>query len=200
MNPAKITKMDEEVQKWSRKDPLAIRRAMVHPEHLEALERGEMKHGSTGDDDLDVEEDLESDGGPSDVDAEEVDEEVVEPEEEEEEEENEEDEEEEDDDVELIEPPRETIDVDAESFIINTPESLIDGEEDGGDQVDFDLEVPDFYGNINVDSKDSTLALELTEQDLLSLEDEDESLYINQRECPAPEQMVLILMGCSLQL
>ncbi|XP_049301729.1 uncharacterized protein LOC125775214 [Anopheles funestus] len=175
MNPAKIVKMDEEVQKWSRKDPLAIRRAMVHPEHLEALERGEMKHGSTGDDDLDVEEDLESDGGPSDVDAEEVDEEVVDPEEEDDEEE-----EEEEDDVELIEPQQETIDVDAESFIINTPESLIDGDEDGGDPVDFELEVPDFYENINVDSKDSTLALEFTQQDLLSLEDEDESLYINQ--------------------
>uniref|UniRef100_A0A182Q248 Fork-head domain-containing protein n=1 Tax=Anopheles farauti TaxID=69004 RepID=A0A182Q248_9DIPT len=183
MNPAKITKMDEEVQKWSRKDPLAIRRAMVYPEHLEALERGEMKHGSTGDDDLDPEEDLESDGGPSDVDAEEVDEEPVEdPDEEEEEEEEEEDEEDEEEehDVELIEQQQETIDVDAESFIINTPESLIDGDEDGTGEVDFDLEVPDFYENINVDSKDSTLALEFTQQDLLSLEDEDESLYINQ--------------------
>lgn len=49
MNPSKISKMDEEVQKWSRKDPMAIRKAMVYPEHLEALERGEMKHGSTGD-------------------------------------------------------------------------------------------------------------------------------------------------------
>ncbi|KAJ8931797.1 hypothetical protein NQ314_015253 [Rhamnusium bicolor] len=43
MNPAKISKMDEEVQKWSRKDPHAIKRAMVNPEHLESLERGEMK-------------------------------------------------------------------------------------------------------------------------------------------------------------
>jgi forkhead box protein N len=48
MNPAKITKMDEEVLKWSRKDPMAIKKAMVHPEHLEALERGEMKHGHCG--------------------------------------------------------------------------------------------------------------------------------------------------------
>lgn len=31
MNPAKISKMDEEVQKWSRKDPTAIRKAMVNP-------------------------------------------------------------------------------------------------------------------------------------------------------------------------
>lgn len=43
MNPAKISKMDEEVQKWSRKDPTAIRKAMVNPEELESLERGELK-------------------------------------------------------------------------------------------------------------------------------------------------------------
>jgi len=34
LNPAKIHKMDEEVQKWSRKDPLAIRRAMSDPGEL----------------------------------------------------------------------------------------------------------------------------------------------------------------------
>ncbi|BFF90952.1 uncharacterized protein DMAD_09357 [Drosophila madeirensis] len=50
MNPERITKMDEEVQKWSRKDPLAIRGAMIYPEHLELLERGEMKHGSADSD------------------------------------------------------------------------------------------------------------------------------------------------------
>ncbi|XP_015038643.2 uncharacterized protein jumu isoform X1 [Drosophila pseudoobscura] len=50
MNPERITKMDEEVQKWSRKDPQAIRCAMVYPEHLESLERGEMKHGSADSD------------------------------------------------------------------------------------------------------------------------------------------------------
>ncbi|KAB0794638.1 hypothetical protein PPYR_11477 [Photinus pyralis] len=43
MNPAKIVKMDEEVQKWSRKDPSAIKKAMVNPENLESLERGELK-------------------------------------------------------------------------------------------------------------------------------------------------------------
>lgn len=43
MNPSKVIKMDEEVQKWSRKDPQAIRKAMVRPDSLEALERGEMK-------------------------------------------------------------------------------------------------------------------------------------------------------------
>jgi len=68
MNPTKISKMDDEMQKWSRKDPSAIRRAMLNPgslltktnfknfknsfknffltinylEHLDALERGEM--------------------------------------------------------------------------------------------------------------------------------------------------------------
>ncbi|KAM8704038.1 hypothetical protein ACLKA7_008626 [Drosophila subpalustris] len=57
MNPERICKMDEEVQKWSRKDPGAIRGAMVYPEHLEALERGEMKHGSA---DSDVELDSQS--------------------------------------------------------------------------------------------------------------------------------------------
>ena len=31
MNPEKITKMDEEVKKWSRKDPQAIKKAMVYP-------------------------------------------------------------------------------------------------------------------------------------------------------------------------
>ncbi|GAB0093123.1 Winged helix-like DNA-binding domain superfamily [Sergentomyia squamirostris] len=55
MNPSKISKMDEEVQKWSRKDPLAIRKAMVYPENLEALERGEMKHGHSGESDIENE-------------------------------------------------------------------------------------------------------------------------------------------------
>jgi hypothetical protein len=36
--------MDEEVRKWSRKDPVAIKQAMVHPDHLELLERGDMKY------------------------------------------------------------------------------------------------------------------------------------------------------------
>jgi len=42
MNQEKIQKMDEEVKKWSRKDPQAIKKAMVYPETLEALERGGM--------------------------------------------------------------------------------------------------------------------------------------------------------------
>ena len=31
MNQEKIQKMDEEVKKWSRKDPQAIKKAMVYP-------------------------------------------------------------------------------------------------------------------------------------------------------------------------
>jgi hypothetical protein len=58
MNPAKISKMDEEVLKWSRKDPMAIKKAMVHPEHLESLERGEMKHGHSGMSDDEDENDM----------------------------------------------------------------------------------------------------------------------------------------------
>lgn len=54
MNPERIAKMDEEVLKWSRKDPMAIRNAMVYPENLESLERGEMKHGSSGDSDVEM--------------------------------------------------------------------------------------------------------------------------------------------------
>lgn len=42
--------MDEEVQKWSRKDPSAIRKAMINPEHLESLERGELKYTCRSDD------------------------------------------------------------------------------------------------------------------------------------------------------
>lgn len=66
MNPAKIEKMDEEVQKWSRKDPQAIKKAMVYPENLEALERGEMKYSGLGgdadaDDDADADADAELD-------------------------------------------------------------------------------------------------------------------------------------------
>ncbi|XP_037299496.1 uncharacterized protein LOC115452409 isoform X2 [Manduca sexta] len=66
MNPSKVGKMDEEVQKWSRKDPQAIKKAMVYPESLEALERGEMKYSSAGgdtdaDDDADVDADVELD-------------------------------------------------------------------------------------------------------------------------------------------
>nr|XP_021207480.1 uncharacterized protein LOC101743421 isoform X2 [Bombyx mori] len=61
MNPSKVGKMDEEVQKWSRKDPQAIKKAMVYPESLEALERGEMKYSAVGGD-TDIEDDADVDG------------------------------------------------------------------------------------------------------------------------------------------
>ncbi|XP_054274067.1 uncharacterized protein LOC128993949 [Macrosteles quadrilineatus] len=58
MNPAKISKMDEEVAKWSRKDPSAIKKAMVYPDNLELLERGELKDEAAFDSE-EVEEDTE---------------------------------------------------------------------------------------------------------------------------------------------
>lgn len=106
MNPTKIIKMDEEVQKWSRKDPSAIRRAMVFPEHLEALERGEMKHGHSGE--SDGENEVVSDTEQSDS--------------------------EQDNENEV-----------EESFIMNTPESLIDEEREPEPDVDFDIEVCPIY-------------------------------------------------------
>ncbi|CAH0407870.1 unnamed protein product [Chilo suppressalis] len=61
MNPSKVGKMDEEVQKWSRKDPQAIKKAMVYPESLEALERGEMKYsGASADADVDDDGDVDA--------------------------------------------------------------------------------------------------------------------------------------------
>jgi len=45
MNPAKITKMEEEIQKWKRKDPESIRKSMSNPEafdrELEELRRAD---------------------------------------------------------------------------------------------------------------------------------------------------------------
>ncbi|KAK7070156.1 Calcium ion binding, partial [Halocaridina rubra] len=43
LNPAKAHKMDDEVQKWSKKDLQGIKDAMQYPDVLEALEGGEMK-------------------------------------------------------------------------------------------------------------------------------------------------------------
>ncbi|XP_068630216.1 uncharacterized protein jumu isoform X2 [Battus philenor] len=66
MKPSKIGKMDEEVLKWSRKDPQAIKNAMVYPDSLEALERGEMKYSgfasdTEAEDDVDPDADVELD-------------------------------------------------------------------------------------------------------------------------------------------
>ncbi|BET02502.1 Hypothetical protein NTJ_15320 [Nesidiocoris tenuis] len=61
MNPAKISKMDDEVRKSTRKDPTGIRRAMRCPDDLDKLERGELKFGSLH---QHVEEDSGDDEGP----------------------------------------------------------------------------------------------------------------------------------------
>uniref|UniRef100_A0A7N5K3E7 Forkhead box N1 n=1 Tax=Ailuropoda melanoleuca TaxID=9646 RepID=A0A7N5K3E7_AILME len=37
LNPAKIDKMQEELQKWKRKDPMAVRKSMAKPEELDSL-------------------------------------------------------------------------------------------------------------------------------------------------------------------
>jgi len=71
LNPAKIHKMDEEVQKWSRKDPLSIRRAMSDPENMELIERGELKrdYSGTGNSDEDDEEDFSGPATPAQLQA-----------------------------------------------------------------------------------------------------------------------------------
>lgn len=69
MNPEKISKMDDEVAKWSRKDPQAIKRAMRFPDDLEKLEKGDIKIGARADSKTDVE--TEDDEGESDVESEE---------------------------------------------------------------------------------------------------------------------------------
>lgn len=74
MNPSKIDKMDEEVQKWSKKDKSAIRKSMIcpgkqykifskslitfmkSPETLDALERGELASGIRSASDAESEE------------------------------------------------------------------------------------------------------------------------------------------------
>ncbi|GFY55544.1 forkhead box protein N1 [Trichonephila inaurata madagascariensis] len=43
MNPAKIEKMEEELQKWGSKDPAAIRKSMANPERLALIEKGELR-------------------------------------------------------------------------------------------------------------------------------------------------------------
>jgi len=40
LNPLKIEKMDEEIAKWRKKDPVAIRKSMSKPDTLESLEKG----------------------------------------------------------------------------------------------------------------------------------------------------------------
>lgn len=112
-----------------------------------------MKHGPTG------ESDGENDDGDTE-DQSDIEEEAVE---------GEEDEVDAEEEIE--------IEQEADSFLINTPESMEDPEGDDVD-VDFDMEIPDFYDDVNVDSKEG-FTLEFVQKDLLALEDEDESVYIS---------------------
>lgn len=50
LNPTRATKMHDELLKWSRKDPAAIRRSMANPERLEMLERGASSQQQSRDD------------------------------------------------------------------------------------------------------------------------------------------------------
>ncbi|XP_062334347.1 forkhead box protein N4-like isoform X2 [Osmerus eperlanus] len=47
LNPTKVNKMEEEIQKWKRKDPVAIRRSMANPDELEKL-MSDRQEGSQG--------------------------------------------------------------------------------------------------------------------------------------------------------
>ncbi|XP_025087496.1 forkhead box protein N4-like isoform X2 [Pomacea canaliculata] len=41
LNPAKIKKMEEEICKWSKKDPVTLLNSMAYPENLQAIEKGQ---------------------------------------------------------------------------------------------------------------------------------------------------------------
>lgn len=57
LNPNKAAKLEEEVQKCTKKDVTAIKRAMEYPEHLELLEKGELKSLYDTDQGLDEDDD-----------------------------------------------------------------------------------------------------------------------------------------------
>ncbi|XP_059141510.1 forkhead box protein N4-like isoform X2 [Physella acuta] len=41
LNPAKISKMEDEISKWGKKDPAGLLSSMAYPENLEAIEKGQ---------------------------------------------------------------------------------------------------------------------------------------------------------------
>nr|KAG5692340.1 hypothetical protein BaRGS_033205 [Batillaria attramentaria] len=41
LNPAKKKKMEEEISKWGKKDPVTLLNSMAYPENLEAIEKGQ---------------------------------------------------------------------------------------------------------------------------------------------------------------
>lgn len=165
MNPDRITKMDEEVQKWSRKDPLAIRKAMVFPDHLEALERGEMKHGSTNDSDLDLDSQSEiEETSDSDQEHELVDDTIV--------------------DSMFVEEDIEEVTEDEIGILDNNQHQIIVGDrnevEEASDeegcgveaerhQRDFDIEVEDIYDAIDLEDDKEAVRLAINQSDIIEM-------------------------------
>ncbi|KAH8347081.1 hypothetical protein KR059_004891, partial [Drosophila kikkawai] len=149
MNPERINKMDEEVQKWSRKDPAAIRGAMVYPHHLESLERGEMKHGSADSDvELDSQSEIEESSDLEEHDFEDTLVDAMLVEEEEEEEAGEEDEDEEDHMLSEFEAEDEHNSHASMNQSNNLP---IDHELLVQKHGDFDIEVDELYDAIDIE-------------------------------------------------
>ncbi|XP_014092671.3 uncharacterized protein jumu isoform X3 [Bactrocera oleae] len=152
MNPDRIVKMDEEVQKWSRKDPMGIRNAMVHPDHLDALERGEMKHGSSGDSDIELDSQSEIEE-TSDLEEQELDDTIV--------------------DNMFVEEDIEEDEMMSSGMGINNSDALSEsGDVSGcgaGEDVlgmqqnrDFDIEVEDIYDAIDIEDDKETMQRHLT--------------------------------------
>uniref|UniRef100_A0A182I8D5 Fork-head domain-containing protein n=1 Tax=Anopheles arabiensis TaxID=7173 RepID=A0A182I8D5_ANOAR len=148
IKPDKQAKLDEAVQRWFRREPDIIRQAMAHPEYLTALERGEMKHGSVLYDHIDLEDDLDEDDG------------------------------EEDDDVEFIEPEHETLDDDAERYIIATLDA---GLKDDDDDDDNEEEMPKWSTanrqtiQLPMIEPGQIVANEIEEEEYLELEEEGDN-------------------------
>ncbi|XP_037948140.1 putative uncharacterized protein DDB_G0271606 [Teleopsis dalmanni] len=142
-NPDRVAKLDEDIQKFSRKDSMAIRNAMVNPENLEALERGEMKHGSLGDSDVELDSQSEIEES-SDI---ELDEGVV--------------------DNMFVEE-----EIDEEEMFSNESMNhmKIENEELSGQQQDFDIEVGDYYDAIELDGDKLT---EINQADIIELSPTD---------------------------
>ncbi|XP_004524378.1 uncharacterized protein LOC101453505 isoform X2 [Ceratitis capitata] len=164
MNPERIVKMDDEVQKWSRKDPMGIRNAMVHPDHLEALERGEMKHGSSGDSDieLDSQSDIEE---ASDLEEHELDDTIV--------------------DNMFVEEDIEEDDLLSSGIVITSSDALSESADLSGcgasedvemqQNRDFDIEVEDIYDAIDIEDDKAALhtRLSINQPDIIELSPAD---------------------------
>ncbi|XP_076450904.1 uncharacterized protein LOC143286880 isoform X2 [Babylonia areolata] len=60
LNPAKVKKMEEEIAKWGKKDPVLLLNSMAYPENLEAIEKGQAGLPFRKDSDSDEEENVPS--------------------------------------------------------------------------------------------------------------------------------------------